>query len=311
MSVKLTPPRGARKRLQHIGGRTRLHAMTRKILFLGYGYVAERLARTLAREDWRIAATARDAAKASMLKEGGLEAHLWRDGALDPHAFDADAIVVSTPPDAAGCPAFAAAASHSLRARWIGYLSSNGVYGDHGGALVDEDTPLRAVSPRAQHRVRAENQWADFRWNGATVVIFRLPGIYGPGRSAFDALREGRAQRIVKQGQVFSRAHVDDIARALAASLDNPAAGDLFNIADDEPAPPQDVVLHAAHLLGVPPPPEVAFESARLSEMATSFYADNKRVSNARMKARLTPRLLYPTYREGLAAILAEERGEA
>jgi nucleoside-diphosphate-sugar epimerase len=286
--------------------------MTGKLLFLGYGYVAQRLARVVAREGWSIAATARDEDKATQLGREGVAVHLWRDGTIDARAFDADAILVSTPPDANGCPALAAMESSQqpMQDCWIGYLSSNGVYGDHGGALVDEDTPLRSASLRARHRSLAETQWANFRRSGATVVIFRLPGIYGPGRSAFDALREGRAQRIVKPGQVFSRAHVDDIARALKASLDDPAAGNLFNIADDEPAPPQDVILHAANLLGVSPPPEIRFEDAQLSEMAKSFYADNKRVSNARMKARLTPRLLYPSYREGLAAILAEERGQ-
>ena len=285
--------------------------MTRTILFLGFGYVAERLARALAREGWRIAATARNEEKAAALRETGVNAFLWRDGTIEDGAFDADALLISTPPDGTGCPAFRAIAAPRPRARWIGYLSSNGVYGDHGGAMVDEETPLRAASPRARHRVLAESQWTDYRASGAHVVIFRLPGIYGPGRSAFDALREGRAQRIVKPGQMFSRAHVDDIARALQASLANPDASDVFNIADDEPAPPQDVVLHAANLLGIAPPPEIRFEDAQLSEMAKSFYADNKRVSNARMKARLTPRLFYPTYREGLAAILAEERHSA
>ena len=162
--------------------------------------------------------------------------------------------------------------------------------------------------PRAKARIAAEEGW---RALGAAanipVVIFRLPGIYGPGRSAFDAIRAGRAQRIYKEGQVFSRAHVDDIAAALQSSLQNPSAGALFNIADDEPAPPQDVIAYACGLLGATPPPLVPIAEAGLSEMAASFYADNKRVSNARMKARLTPRLVYPTYREGLAAILRDE----
>jgi len=283
--------------------------MTASILFMGYGYVAQRLAARLGPIGWRLAATARDGAKARALEAAGIAAHAW-NGGLDPGAFDADAILVSTPPDEEGCVAYAAAREKldPGRPRWIGYLSSNGVYGDHAGALVDETSPLKAASPRALARVRAEHQWADVRDAGAPVVIFRLPGIYGPGRSAFDALREGRAQRIVKPGQVFSRAHVDDIVAALEASIGEPSAGALFNIADDEPAPPQDVILHAARLLGVPPPPEIAFEDAQLSDMARSFYADNKRVSNARMKAQLLPRLAYPTYREGLAAILAEER---
>lgn len=285
-----------------------------RLLCLGYGYVARRLARRLLGEGWRLAGTARADDKAAALDAEGVEPIAWDEDALGPHAFDeSTAALISTPPDADGCPAYAAA-EPSLRhcARnfsWIGYLSSNGVYGDHGGAIVDEAAPLLATSLRAQRRIGAEAQW---RAIGAAisvpVVIFRLPGIYGPGRSALDAVREGRAQRIVKPGQVFNRAHVDDIAAALRASLANPAAGALFNIADDEPAPSEDVIAHACALLGVAAPPLIPFESADLPATARSFYDDNKRVSNRAMKERLLPVLRYPTYREGLAAILDEER---
>jgi nucleoside-diphosphate-sugar epimerase len=286
----------------------------KRLLCLGYGYVARRLARRLAAEGWKIAATARSDEQANALDAENIEPIDWMESARGLDAFDGtSAVLVSTPPDEMGCPAYQvsepAVRYYAKTISWIGYLSSNGVYGDYDGAWVDENSPLRAISERAKNRILAENQW---RALGAAanvpIVIFRLPGIYGPGRSMLDAVREGRAQRIVKEGQVFSRVHVDDIAAALAASVENPAAGTLFNIADDEPAPPQDVVAYACELLGVAPPPLIPFAEARFSAMAKSFYADSKRVSNALMKARLLPVLKYPTYREGLAAILAEER---
>ncbi|MFZ5618981.1 MAG: SDR family oxidoreductase [Pseudomonadota bacterium] len=286
----------------------------KRLLCLGYGYVARRLARDLTAKGWRIAGTLRGAAKAALLEDDGVEPVLWAGGVLGPHAFDrTTAILISTPPDEGGCPALAAAqiaiAERASELSWIGYLSTNGVYGDHGGAWVDETSPLKATSARAKNRINAERQWAEFaEAHGLPLVIFRLPGIYGPGRSALDAVREGRAQRIVKEGQTFSRAHVDDIAAALHASLENPAAGGLFNIADDEPAPQHAVVEFASALLGVPPPPLVPLEKANLSDMARSFYDDNKRVSNALMKARLSPALKFPTYREGLRAVFEDER---
>lgn len=283
--------------------------MTRKILCLGYGYTAAALAARLRAQGWRISGTARSAAKAAALEQDGVCAELWTPHGLDPAAIDGvDALLVSAPPDGEGCPAFRAVAGMlAARARsvsWVGYLSSNGVYGDHDGALVDEETALRPHTERAFARIGAEAEWAGFcvSWS-IPFAIFRLPGIYGPGRSALDAVRDGRAQRIVKPGQVFNRMHVADIAATLAASIARPEAGELFNLADDEPAPPQDVITHACVLLGVAPPPEVAFEDAALSEMARSFYADNKRVSNARIKDALGVRLAYPTYREGLDAI--------
>lgn len=283
--------------------------MSRKMLFLGYGYTAAALARRLRKAGWRLAATARKPARAAELTRQAIAPVAWAEDGLPPDAFaDVDAILVSTPPEGRACPAFAAAgeavAGRGAAMRWIGYLSSNGVYGDHGGAWVDEDSALRPSTERARERIAAEAAWAGFGAEWALPVkIFRLPGIYGPGRSALDNVRAGRAQRIVKEGQVFNRMHVDDIAAALHASLDNPDAGDLFNLADDEPAPPQDVVEFACALLGVAPPPIIAFENAALSEMARSFYTDNKRVSNERMKQALGVALAFPTYREGLTAI--------
>ncbi|MBB5518034.1 SDR family oxidoreductase [Amphiplicatus metriothermophilus] len=283
----------------------------REIVFLGYGYTARALARRLKTARWRIAATARSAEKAAAIERAGARAIPWTGSGIDPAAFaGACAVLVSTPPGEGGCPALAAA-GEALAARagdiaWIGYLSSNGVYGDHGGAWVDEFSPLRAASRRGLRRIAAEADWAALgaTWN-LPVAIFRLPGIYGPGRSALDAVREGRARRIVKEGQVFNRMHVDDIAAALEASLARPEAGALFNLADDEPSPPQDVIEYACALLGVDPPPPVPFEEAELSEMGRSFYLENKRVRNDRMKQALGLKLAFPTYREGLRAILA------
>ena len=179
-----------------------------------------------------------------------------------------------------------------------------GVYGDHDGAFVDETSDLKPTTDRARARIAAEADWAGLgvAWS-LPLIIFRLPGIYGPGRSALETVRAGKARRIVKEGQVFNRMHVDDIAAALAASMENPRIHDLYNLADDEPAPPQDVIEYACTLLDVAPPPLTPLEDADLSDMAKSFYSDNKRVSNARMKEALGVTLQYPTYREGLDAL--------
>lgn len=288
--------------------------IVKKILVLGYGYVARRLAARAIAAGWAVSGTIREADKAAALEKEGVTPIPWTAAGVDPAAIgSADAILISAPPDANGCPALAAAKDALIArerpASWIGYLSSNGVYGDHGGAWVDEASALLATSPRAKNRIMSEESWrALAEATGSPLVMFRLPGIYGPGRSALDTVRKGRAARIVKEGQVFNRAHVDDIAAALHASLDDPSAGDIFNIADDQPAPPQDVIEYACELLGVPPPPLVPIEQANLSEISKSFYADNKRISNALMKERLLPALSCPTYREGLRAILREER---
>jgi nucleoside-diphosphate-sugar epimerase len=283
--------------------------MSGAFLFFGYGYTAAALAPLLRASGWRLAATARTPEKAAALEDEGIAPALWTEDGLKPEVFDkVEGVLVSTPPQGRACPALAAAAGaiaeRASALRWIGYLSTNGVYGDHGGAWVDEDSALRPTTERARQRIAAEAEWAGFgaEW-AAPVKIFRLPGIYGPGRSAIDSVLSGRARRIVKPGQVFNRMHVEDIAAALLASLENPDAAELFNFADDEPAAQQEVIEYAAKLLGVEPPPSVAFEDAELSDMARSFYADNKRVSNRRMKEALGVRLAYPTYREGLAAI--------
>lgn len=289
--------------------------MTGKTLFcFGYGYTAAALARRLKPQGWTIVGTTRSPEKAKDMADEGVHAHIWESGgAFDPAWLDdVTAILVSAAPGDAGCPAYHAAhkaiSAQCEHLKWVGYLSTNGVYGDHNGAWVDEDSDLFPTTQRARRRIRAEADWAGLSAEQALpVTIFRLPGIYGPGRSAIDTIRAGKAKRIYKEDQVFSRMHVDDIAAALAASLTSAQVHDLYNLADDEPAPPQDVVGYACKLLGVEPPPLVPFEEAELSEMGKSFYADNKRVSNKRMKEALGITLSYPTYREGLDAVFKSE----
>ncbi|MEX2407980.1 MAG: NAD-dependent epimerase/dehydratase family protein, partial [Rhodovibrionaceae bacterium] len=215
-------------------------------------------------------------------------------------------LLSSVPPDKSGDPVLRDLAPCLKEARnlaWAGYLSTTGVYGDRGGGWVDEDTPARPGNPHSQRRAAAEAEWLGLcSDHGLPVQIFRLAGIYGPGRSQIDALKTGRARRIVKPGQVFSRIHVADIASALRASMARPVPGRIYNLADDEPADAAEVVAYAAGLLGIAPPPEIPFEEAELSEMARGFYAECRRVRNLRLRKELGVALAYPSYREGLAA---------
>jgi nucleoside-diphosphate-sugar epimerase len=236
-----------------------------------------------------------------------------RDHPLNPALFAGIThILLSVPPDEAGDPVFDRhrddiAGLPDLA--WLGYLSTTGVYGDRDGGWVDESAELRPTGERGRRRVAAETAWRDlWRERGVPVHIFRLAGIYGSGRSPFDALRAGTARRIDKPGQVFSRIHVDDLASVLLASIARLRPGAVYNVCDDEPASPTEVIDHAAALLGIPVPPLVPFEAAELSPMARSFYADNKRVSNTLIKAELGVSLRFQSYRDGLVEILAEER---
>jgi len=274
----------------------------RHLLCFGLGYSARALAHHLGK-GWRITGTSRDPSEADCLC-------FDRDHPLAPAAFGGVThILVSIPPDEAGDPALdlhadEIAAIPSLV--WLGYLSTTGVYGDRAGAWVDERSELRPSGKRGRRRVAAEAGWLDlWRRRGVPAHIFRLAGIYGPGRSPFDALRAATAKRIARPGQVFSRIHVDDLASVLAASITRPRPGAIYNVCDDEPAAPEAVIAHAASLLGQPAPPLVPFETAGLSPMARSFWDDNKRVSNALIKRELGIALRYPNYRAGLAAILA------
>ncbi|HYF52953.1 MAG TPA: SDR family oxidoreductase [Salinarimonas sp.] len=260
----------------------------------------------------RVRGTVTTREKAGRLAERGIEAFVLGDDALDPGLVpaleDSDAILVSAPPGEGGDPVLArlGEAVAASRARWIGYLSTIGVYGDRDGAWIDETAEARPGSARSLRRLAAEEAWLALgARTGQAVAVFRLAGIYGPGRSAVDQLRAGTARRIVKPGQVFNRIHVEDIAGVLEASLARPRPGGIYNVADDEPAPPGDVVAHAAALIGVPAPPETPFDPAAMTPMAASFYAENKRVRNDLVKRELGVRLRYPTYREGLAAIAA------
>ena len=285
--------------------------MTVPYLFcFGFGYTARTLARRLAAEDWTIGGTCRTADKAS---EAGFPVEVFdRDHPLSREALDGVThLLVSVPPDAAGDPVLAVHGEDIAEIEglcWLCYLSTTGVYGDRGGGWVDESAELSPSGERGRRRAAAEAGWLDL-WHrrGVPVHIFRLAGIYGPGRSPFEALRGGTAKRIDKPGQVFSRIHVEDLAHVLAASISRPRPGAVYNICDDHPVAPEAVVAHAAALLGMPAPPLEPFEAAELSPMARSFYVDNKRVSNRLIKSELGVTLRYPDYRAGLAAILADE----
>ncbi|WP_417692882.1 SDR family oxidoreductase [Roseibium sp.] len=257
-----------------------------------------------------IGGTTRSPDKAADLKAAGIEALLF-DGetasaGLTDALSNATHVLVSIAPGETGDPVLAACAPALQAARpvWIGYLSTVGVYGDHNGAWVDEDTVCKPVSKRSVQRVAAETAWLEFAaQNDLPVQIFRLSGIYGQGRNTFVNFQKNKARRLIKPGQVFNRIHVEDIAGAVAASLRKPMTR-IYNVTDDMPAPPQDVVVLAASLLGVAPPPEIAFETADLTPMARSFYGENKRVSNHRMKAELGYNLRYPTYKDSLPVLI-------
>lgn len=286
-----------------------------RLFVFGIGYTGQAFIRA---RDWtHVAGTVRHADKAARLTEKGIRAYALDDpaeaSALKADIRAADAILVSAPPDADGDPTLARfrdAVAAAPNLAWIGYLSTTGVYGDRGGDWVDETTPATPQSAQSRRRRAAEEAWLAFgQESGKPVHVFRLTGIYGPGRNALANLARGTARRIVKPGQVFNRIHVDDIAATLVASLGRARAGAVYNVSDDEPAPPQDVVTHAAGLMDVEPPPEIPFETAEMSPMARSFYAENKRIANRLIKEELGVRLRYPTYREGLAALHAAGEG--
>jgi nucleoside-diphosphate-sugar epimerase len=264
----------------------------------GLGYAAQALAQHLARRGWTVTGTSRSGEGASLAFDG--------TNSLPHSAFDGIThLLISVPPGEAGDPVLDRHAQDMRRLarslRWAGYLSTTGVYGDRGGDWVDENSPLAPTTARGGRRLAAEIAWQAL---DLPMHIFRLAGIYGPGRNQLAALLDGTAKRIVKEGQIFSRIHVEDIAGVLQASVDKPHPGRAYNVCDDEPCPPQDVVAFAAELLKIPAPPEIPFDQAELSPLAKSFYAESKRVSNRRIKDELGYRLIYPTYREGLTALL-------
>jgi nucleoside-diphosphate-sugar epimerase len=285
-----------------------------RLFVFGLGYSAMALVRRVRDAEggsaWSVAGTRRDDDGLAALKQAGVEAYRF-DGEAPLSEAGRDAldkathILSSVPPDAAGDPVLRqhGEAIAESGAAWIGYLSTTGVYGDTGGAWVDERAPVQPSGPRGKRRAVAERAWLALRGGTAPVHIFRIAGIYGPGRNALVQLRAGTARRTDKPGHLFSRIHVEDIAAALAASMVRPNPGAIYNLCDDRPAPGPDVVAFAADLLGVEPPPLIPFEQAELSAMAASFYADNRRVRNDRIKQELGVTLAYPDYKAGLRAL--------
>lgn len=283
----------------------------KRLFCFGLGYSARALAARLAAQGWRIAGTCRSEEARKALAAEGIEAFPFdRDRPLADAAATlrgTSHLLSSVPPDAAGDPVldryfFDIARLEELD--WAGYLSSTAVYGDSGGDWVDESVAPRPGTLRGKRRLAAERRWLDL-WQGfgVPVHIFRLAGIYGPGRSAVDQVRAGEARRIVKPGHYFSRIHVEDIARCLEASIERPNPGAAYNVCDDLPAPSDAVIGFACSLLGRAPPPAIPFERAELSDMARSFYAENRRIANRRIKEELGVTLAYPDYRAGLRAI--------
>jgi len=285
------------------------------LLIIGLGFSAEHYLALDAARWTRITATVRDADRAAAL-DAAMPAPIrvlpFDGGSASPAMIEAiaqaEALLTSAPPGDAGDPVLACCGVALLKAgrvRDVVYLSTLGVYGNYDGAWIDEDSECRAKDGRTRRRYDAEQAWLAFgARTGATVTILRLAGIYGPGRSALDNVRAGTARIIDKPGQVFNRIHVDDIAQAIKASFEKRVGG-VFNVCDDEPTPPGDPIVYAAKLLGVAPPPAVPFQIARqsMSPMAVSFYADCRRVRNARLKSVLGVTLRYPSYREGLEAL--------
>ncbi|PSO21660.1 SDR family oxidoreductase [Bradyrhizobium sp. MOS003] len=272
-----------------------------RLFILGLGYSARHFVRRFGGSFSHIAGTVRDPAKRDDLT--GIEMHAFSGGSpardTAEQVRDADVLLVSIPPGSGGDPAIAAFGDVlAAGRRKIVYLSTIGVYGDHDGGWVDESTPPQSTLDRARMRITAEQAWMDI----GDPAILRLAGIYGPGRNALATLRAGTARRIIKPGQVFNRIHVDDIAGAIMAAIQH-GSGGIWNVCDDEPAPPQDVIAYAAELMGVAPPLEEDFATAEMSAMARSFYSSSARVSNAKLKRELGVALLHPTYRHGLDAL--------
>ncbi len=282
-----------------------------KLLVFGFGYSGRAVAKAAHAAGFQVTVTSRTPGVQKL--EAGVEVIAFSDA--DSAIADATHILATAAPDDAGDPVLLRYAGQIGSAKnlcWIGYLSTTGVYGNRDGAWVDEDTIPAPQSPRAERRVAAEAAWSKF--SNIAVDIFRLAGIYGPGRSMFDDLRDGTARHVVKPGHLFGRIHRDDIAHGVLAGMRRNAKPGVcfFNFSDDEPAASADVVVEAARLLGVAPPEPVAFADAygAMSPMARSFWGENRKVSNAKTKVTLGIHWQYPTYRDGLRAILAEEGDE-
>jgi nucleoside-diphosphate-sugar epimerase len=278
------------------------------LLSFGHGFSACALSRLLIPEGWRVIGTVRSEERRAEIEAEGIEGVIWPGADMAPFLDEATHILTSVAPDDGGDPVLRewrdAIAAQAGRFDWVGYLSTTGVYGDRGGDWVDEGSALTPATKRGRLRVEAEAEWAAIP--GLPLHVFRLAGIYGPGRGPFEKVRTGTARRIIKPNQMFSRIHVEDIAQVVAASIARPRPGAVYNVCDDDPAPPEDVIAHAAELLGMPIPPAQDFATAEMTPMARSFYAESKRVRNDLIKQELGVRLRYPDYRSGLAALLAQ-----
>lgn len=282
----------------------------------GYGYTADHLGLHLAQAGWSLAGTTRDPAKRSAMRQKDIKGYIFDyDQPLDDARLFLDGVthlLISTPPNDRGDPAFNMHAEDILQIpsiRWVGYLSSTAVYGDRLGGWVDESAELRPTSKRGSRRALAERQWRSlYEEYKLPVHIFRLAGIYGPFRSALDSVRAGVARRINKPGHAFSRIHIDDIVQVLAASMNNPRPGAIYNVADDQAAPSHELIQYACDLLNLEAPPLLNYEQADMAPITRSFYADNKRVRNNRIKDELGVTLRYPDYVSGIDACMEAER---
>lgn len=293
------------------------HTARKKLFCFGYGYVAENLAKALKAQDssWEICGTTRDPEKRAQMREDGVKAFLFYDDkAFNDPIFMLDGvthILISIPPNAQGDPVFQSHARDILQiptVQWVGYCSSTSVYGNRDGDWVDEKSEIRPSSERGSKRARAESAWLKMRRiAGIPINIFRISGIYGPGRSAIDAVRAGDSRRINKPGHVFNRMHIDDIVQVMIASMSQPKPGDIYNLADDLPVSSHELISYACQLLGKTPPPMIDFKDVDMAPIARSFYKDNKRVRNNKIKEKLGITLKYPDYKSGLDAIFAQE----
>ncbi|MDE0114638.1 MAG: SDR family oxidoreductase [Albidovulum sp.] len=286
--------------------------MKRTLLCFGVGYSARALSRLLlSTGEWRIIGSTRSPEKAASAKLLQIDSIIWPGGDLAPAIENATHLLMSIAPGDRGDPVIEAYGEEIISSAsgicWAGYLSTTAVYGDRGGRWVDEESPLAPTTERGRRRVDAERAWQKLATKcGLPLHIFRLAGIYGPGRGPLEAVKTGRGRRIIKKNQVFNRIHVEDIAKALAASIEKPEPGEIYNLCDDLPAPPQEVVAFASELLGVPLPEAVPFESAEMTRMARSFYSESKKVSNEKLKRQLGLSLAYPDYLSGLSSLAGE-----
>ena len=278
--------------------------MAKSLLCIGYGFSAQALAFDMQQAGWNIEGTTRCKNRVASMEKSGVRPIIWPGDNLHQALTKASHLLISAAPNAQGDPFLNKIDISNYKFSWVGYLSTTGVYGNHNGAWVDETSSVMPTTKRGQWRNLAEKAWS--RTN-APLHIFRLAGIYGPGRGPFSKVKDGSARRIIKPGQMFSRIHVEDISQILTASIKRPRPGAIYNVCDDEPAPPQDVIAYAAQLLSLPLPPEIPFDNSDMSPMARSFYSENKCVQNTLMKSELGITLKYPNYRVGLQSLLVDE----